>query len=368
MFFAGLVCIFSTPAAAQTLRYTRKPNAKNGKALYFNGCVACHGADGRGAPMTSTEFKRPETFPDFTRCDQTAPEPNSNWKSIIIHGGPARGFSTIMPAFGDLFTNNQVDDLIAYLRGYCKVSNWPRGELNLPRALVTEKAYPENELVVSTAVNASGAPGLTTDFIHEQSFGSRGQLEVDVPWDYQDIDHNWDSHVGDITFGWKQVIFSSLRTGSILSLQGGILPPSGSQKLGGAGTTVFEPFAAFDQLFPTNTWVQFQMGADLPRHTDISPQSLYWNTAIGQTIAGDHRLGRQWSPMVEFLGSRDLVDGAKTDWDVLPEMQVTLSRRQHVRADIGVRTPMNNTSDRSPQVYFYVLWDWADGKLWKGWK
>jgi hypothetical protein len=71
--------------------------------------------------------------------------------------------------------------------------------------------------------------------------------------------------------------------------------------------------------------------------------------------------------MVEFLTTRDLVDGAKTDWDVLPEMQVTLSRRQHVRADVGVRAPVTNTTDRSPQVVFYVLWDWADGKLWKGW-
>lgn len=353
---------------AQTLRYTRTPDAHNGRLLYFEGCVVCHGADGRGAPPASTGFKRPDTFPDFTRCDQTTPEPNANWKAVILHGGPSRGFSTIMPAFGDLLSDAQVDDLIAYLRGYCANPHWPRGELNLPRALVTEKAFPENELVISTAINASGAPGLTTDFIHEESFGKKGQLEVDVPWDYQDQDHAWDSHVGDITFGWKQVLFSSLRKGSILALQGGILPPTGSQKLGGAGTTVFEPFLAFDQLLRTNSWIQFQMGADLPRHPDISPQSLYWNTAFGQTIAGDHRLGRQWSPMVELLGSRDLVDGAKTDWDVLPEMQVTLSRRQHIRADLGVRAPFTDTAGRSPELYVYVLWDWADGKFWEGWK
>jgi len=109
------------------------------------------------------------------------------------------------------------------------------------------------------------------------------------------------------------------------------------------------------------------MGADLPHDTEISPQSLYWNTAIGQSIAGDHGLGRLWSPMVEFLAARDLEDGAKTDWDILPEMQVTLSRRQHVRANFGVRTPLTNTEGRSTQVYFYLLWDWADGKLWSGW-
>jgi hypothetical protein len=164
-------------------------------------------------------------------------------------------------------------------------------------------------------------------------------------------------------------MFSSLRTGSILALQGGVLAPTGNSRYGFTnGTTTFEPFAAFDQLFPTNTFLQFQFGADLPHRTDITPQSLFWRAAVGQTLAGDHRLGRLWSPMVEFLADRDLKDGAKTDWDVLPEMQVTISARQHVRFDLGVRTPVTNTAGRDKQLVFYLLWDWADGKLWEGWK
>lgn len=359
-----LACV----SAAQELRLARPPNVQNGRALYNSGCIACHGNAGTGAPQAATQFKRPATFPDFTRCDQTTPEQDSAWKAVIVHGGPSRGFSTIMPAFGELLSSDQIDDLVAYLRGFCTQRGWPRGELNLPRALVTEKAFPEDELVISTALNASGAPGFTTDFIHEQSFGARDQLEVDVPWDMQDQNHGYSSHAGDITFGLKHVMFSSLRTGSILSLQGGVLPPTGSTKVGGNGTTVFEPFAAFDQLFHTNTWVQFQMGAELPRHPDITPQSLFWYTALGQTWSPDHRLGRQWSPMLEFLATRDLKDGAKTDWDILPEMQLTLSRRQHIRADVGVRAPFTDAAGRSPQVELYVLWDWADGKFWEGWR
>jgi hypothetical protein len=59
--------------------------------------------------------------------------------------------------------------------------------------------------------------------------------------------------------------------------------------------------------------------------------------------------------MVEFLADRDLVTGAKTNWDVLPEMQVSLNKRHHVRASFGVRTPMNNTTGRSTQLMFYVV-------------
>ena len=353
---------------AQTLKYSKPPDAKNGERIYKNGCIACHGTSGNGAPMTSTEFKRPDTFPDFSNCSQTTPEPNIAWKAVIVYGGPARGFSQIMPSFGELLSSPEIDDVIAYMRTFCTQKGWPRGELNLPRALVTEKAFPEKEFVVSTALNASGAPGFTTDFIHEQAFGKKNQLEVDVPWNMQDQNHNWNSGIGDITFGVKRVMFSSLRTGSILALQAGILPPTGNSKRGfGAGTTTFEPFASFDQLFPTNTFFQFQMGAEIPFDQKVSPQSLFGYATVGQTLAGQHRLGREWSPMVEFLTTRDLTNEAKTDFDVLPEMQVTLSRRQHVRAALGVRAPVTNTADRTPQVVFYVLWDWADGKLWEGW-
>ena len=366
---AILVPACSSMLFSQKLKYTKPPDAKNGKVLYENGCIACHGRKGDGAPQTSVEFKQPNSFPDFTRCDQTTAETNAAYKDVIVHGGPKRGFSQIMPAFGELLSSEEIDDLIAYLRDFCPDRRWPRGELNLPRALVTEKAYPEDEVVISTAVKASGAPGFTTDVIHEQRFGMNNQIEIDVPINAQDQNHAWNSGLGDITFGVKRVMFSNLRTGSILSLQAGLLAPVGNHKYGfGNGTTTFEPFAAFDQLFPTNTFLQFQMGADLPHRTDITPQSLFWRAAVGQTFAGEQRLGRMWSPMVEFLADRDLVDGAKTNWDVLPEMQVTISARQHVRFDIGLRTPMTNTTGRDKQLVFYLLWDWADGKLWEGWK
>lgn len=361
--------LFIHPAAsAQRGSYSRPPNPAHGAVLWDTGCVACHGVHGQGAPANSTEFKRPDTFPDFSRCDQTTPEPDLEWAAVIVNGGRGRGFSTIMPAFGKLLSLDDVEDLIAYMRGFCTAAHWPRGDLNLPRAIVTEKAFPEDEFVLSTAAHATGAPGFTTDYIHEERFGKANQVEVDLPQYDQDENHQWQNGPGDVTIGLKRVLWSSLRTGSIFALQGGVLPPTGNHKLGfGNGATTFEPFAAFDQLFPTNTWFQLQMGAELPRHPNITPQSVFFYSAIGQSLAPDHRLGRLWSPMVEFLATRDLKDGARTDWDVLPEMQVTLSRRQHIDADVGVRAPFTDTAGRSSQVYFYVLWDWQDGKFWEGW-
>ena len=352
---------------AQTIKQ-RSHNVKNGERIYKSGCIACHGASGTGAPLTLTEFKRPDTFPDFTACEQTTPEPNSAWKDVIVHGGPSRGFSQIMPAFGDLLTSDEIDDVIAYLRTFCRNAHWARGELNLPLPLVTEKAFPEDEEVLRTAVNANGAPGTTTDIIHEQRFGVHNQIEVDVPIEFQKRNQSWYGGVGDATLGLKREMWSSLRTGSIFSLFGGVIVPSGNKTRGlGAGTTQFETFAAFGQLFPTNTWVQFQAGANLPVHSNIAPQSVYWRTALGQSFAPDHGLGRLWTPIVEFVASRDVVNRAITSWDVVPQMQVTISRRQHIRANVGYSKPMSNITGRQGQVIFYVLWDWADGKLTKGW-
>jgi mono/diheme cytochrome c family protein len=341
---------------------------ETGEQIYKTACVACHGPDGKGMPQAIAGFEPPDSFPDFTRCDQTTAELDNDYHAVIVHGGRYRGFSQIMPSFSEALTDEQISKVIGYLRHFCRESGWPRGELNLPRAIATEKAYPEDEEVISTAVNARGAPGNETHIIHEHRFGVHNQIEVDVPIAFQEQNRTWYGGIGDVTLGVKRVFFSSLRTGSIFALQGSVLVPSGSRTRGfGSGTTTFETFAAFDQLFKTNTFFQTQLGADLPRHTNIAPQSIFFNAAVGQTIGADHGLGRAWSPMFEFLAQRDLIDGAKTDWDVLPQLQVTLSHRQHIRGDIGVRVPVTNTFGRPVQLQLYFLWDWQDGKLTEGW-
>ena len=363
-----VVVAASQPARAQYLNYSATADARKGEEIYKSGCIACHGTEGKGAPETISAFERPDSFPDFTRCDQTTAEVNAAYKAVIVNGGPKRGFSQIMPSFREALSSQDIDDVIAYLRSFCREPHWPRGELNLPRAMVTEKAYPEDEEVISTAINAQGTPGNETHIIHEQRFGVKNQIEIDVPVAFNNINHVWYGGTGDTTLGLKRVMYSNLNTGSILSLQGGFLLPSGSRAHGlGSGTTTFEPFAAFDQVFRTDTFVQLQLGADLPFHTDISPQSIFFNSAIGQSFAADHKLGRLWTPMFEFIANRDLIDAARTNWDVLPQMQVTISRRQHIRADLGLRIPATNTMGRQKQVMFYVLWDWQDGKLTEGW-
>jgi len=367
-------CVLLTPAAHSAPPDNTALHLSTGEQIYGTACIACHGPEGKGVPAEQRGFKQPSTFPDFTRCDQTTSELNNDYRAVVTNGGPYRGFSQIMPSFKEALTPHQIDEVVRYLRGFCPTSRWPRGELNLPLALVTEKPYPEDEVVLTSGVNATGAGGVSSHVIYEQRFGVKNQLEVDVPIEFMKPDRTWYGGIGDVSAGVKHVMFSHLSSdeglgaGSIFSLQGNINIPTGNSTHGlGAGTTAFEPLAEFGQLFSTRTFIQFQTGASLPVDTSKAPQSVFWYTALGQMFPQGNGLGRLFSPMVEFLADRDLVNNTHTNWDVLPEMQVTLSRRQHVRGNVGVRVPVNYTQVRSTQVLFYVLWDWQEGSLLKGW-
>jgi mono/diheme cytochrome c family protein len=348
----------------------RYPGLKldTGKQIYEAACVACHGSTGQGMPESTVGFKKPDTFPDFTRCDQTTSELNADYKAVIVHGGPFRGFSQIMPAFGQALTDKQIDKVIEYLRGFCTDRHWAPGELNLPRALITEKAYPEDEVVLTETLNGQGAPQATTQAVYEQRFGVKNEIEVTVPFTFQDQNHTYYGGIEDSTIGVKRAFWSNIHTGSIFALQGEVSLPVGNVKRGfGSGVTEFTPFAAFGQLLPANFFVEFQGGADLPVNTRIAPQDVFYNTVLGANIAQNKGLGRLWSPMVEFLAKRDLVTGSVTTWDMVPQIEVTINKRQHIRGNVGVRIPTANTDGRQVQVMFYLLWDWQEGKLTQGW-
>ena len=71
--------------------------------------------------------------------------------------------------------------------------------------------------------------------------------------------------------------------------------------------------------------------------------------------------------MVEVLAARELADSEPTRWDLAPQLQVSLSTRQHVLLNAGVRFRVNDTQSRDAQVISYLLWDWFDGALFSGW-
>lgn len=114
---------------------------RTGDEIYREACIGCHGPSGQGQPKVIVGFDTPKTMPDFTKCDQTTPEYNRDYKAVIRDGGPERSFSQIMPSFRDALTPEQMDMVIETLRGFCKEKGWPRGEMNFPRALLRRQSH-----------------------------------------------------------------------------------------------------------------------------------------------------------------------------------------------------------------------------------
>ncbi len=242
----------------------------------------------------------------------------------------------------------------------------------MPRALVTEKAFTEDELVWTSSIEAKGAPDVSNDLVYEWQFSARNQLEIDAPIDFMRSDAGrMQSGLGDVSVGVKHVLFFDLNPrrdrGSILSVQAELVLPTGSKSKGlGTGEIQAGGFLAYDWLLPRNGFLQLQAGGDIPRHTALAPGTVYSRLAAGRSFA-QAGMGRLWSPMIELVASRDLSDGSRTDFDVIPECQVTLNQRQHIMASLGYRIAVNDRQNRSSEVMLYVLWDWLDGKLAEGW-
>ena len=69
-----------------------------------------------------------------------------------------------------------------------------------------------------------------------------------------------------------------------------------------------------------------------------------------------------YTPMLEVLGARELAQRRGGDLGSGARDQVTLSRRKHMRLDVGARIPVNErTGDRQVQLATYLLWDWYEG-------
>ncbi|MGE0444828.1 MAG: cytochrome c [Vicinamibacterales bacterium] len=361
---AGCTICQAAPSQAAASQAT---GTAPGADLYRTACAACHGIDGRGVAVALVGFDTP--LPNFTDCSFSTVEPDGDWMAVAHDGGPARGFDRRMPAFGDAMTDAELQQALDHTRRFCRDPAWPRGELNVPRALVTEKAFPENESVLTTTINATGTGLVGNEFLYEQRLGSRTQYEVVVPVQVQEgPGGGWERGLGDVAFALKRVLMHSLDRGHILSAAGEIILPTGKDTAGlGGGVTVFEPFVAFGQLLPADSFVQAQAGLELPFETASAGREAFWRVAAGRSFS-QGRFGRSWSPMVELLAARDLEDDATTHWDLVPQMQVTLNKRQHIMINAGVRFPLNERAGRRTQVITYFLWDWFDGGLLDGWR
>ena len=361
---ASLVAHAQSPALA--------PDAP-GKTIFEAACITCHGADGTGAPSSIVGFALPlpngHGFPDFNDCPTNTVEPLADWMAVVHSGGPVRGLDRHMPAFGDALSAAQIERVVRYLWTFCGNRRWPRGDLNFPRALFTEKAFPENETLFFTG-SRPGVAGVTETVIYERRYGSRGTWEVSVPFVVGEVDPGgpWHRGLGDVELSVRHTLYASVDKGRIVAVGGAVTLPTGSESLGlGAGYAIVEPFLLAGQALGANGFVHLQTGYEVwpPTSCEASTKASSPNPPAtpGPRIGGR---GRAWTPMAEADGRKAV--GRSSQWDAVPQVQVSLSKLQHVLVNVGVRVPLNGRAARKPELSTYLLWDWFDGGFFHFWR
>jgi mono/diheme cytochrome c family protein len=108
----GATVLFVVPAGA------RAADLAQGKQNYDAVCAACHGktgnADGPGAAALQVPPKR------FDDCAAMSKVTDDTMISVIKDGGAAHHLSSEMQPWGSAFDDDQVMDLVAYIRSFCK--------------------------------------------------------------------------------------------------------------------------------------------------------------------------------------------------------------------------------------------------------
>jgi mono/diheme cytochrome c family protein len=97
-------------AAAPLPRDTADAAVIRGGIAFRTYCVLCHGAEGRGDGRAAKMYTpRPANL--------TVSPFNDAYKEMIIRGGGASvGRSAFMPPWGDELTDEQIHDVVAFLR------------------------------------------------------------------------------------------------------------------------------------------------------------------------------------------------------------------------------------------------------------
>lgn len=104
-----LVLLLGDALFAQT-----KGDAKKGENLYIEKCVLCHGPQGEGWNWAKKAAKPPVPVPDLATV---APQRSAQYLfDVVKEGGEAVGKTRFMPPFGFQLSDQEVWDIVAYMR------------------------------------------------------------------------------------------------------------------------------------------------------------------------------------------------------------------------------------------------------------
>jgi mono/diheme cytochrome c family protein len=96
---------------------TDAANAEEGKKLYGQYCASCHGQSGKGdGPAAAALNPKPR---DHTDKEYMSKLSDDDLMNVIKNGGASIGKSPLMPPWGASLKDDQIKDVVAYVRSLC---------------------------------------------------------------------------------------------------------------------------------------------------------------------------------------------------------------------------------------------------------
>lgn len=112
--FSFLVAFLFLAMAAQVGLAAEKGDPKAGQAKYDILCVSCHGTSGKGdGPAAATLPVKPQNHTDGKHMNILT---DKYLFDIIKGGGVSVGKSPLMPPWGGQLTDQDISNLVAYIR------------------------------------------------------------------------------------------------------------------------------------------------------------------------------------------------------------------------------------------------------------
>ncbi len=93
-------------------------DANRGNDLYHKNCAACHGEAGKGdGPAAAALNPKPKDLADKAYMATLS---DKYLLDLVRKGGTGMGKSPLMPPMGSALTDDQIQDVIAYLRSLAR--------------------------------------------------------------------------------------------------------------------------------------------------------------------------------------------------------------------------------------------------------
>jgi cytochrome c oxidase cbb3-type subunit 3 len=100
-----------------TALFSHAADAEQGKKLYGQFCASCHGQSGKGdGPAAAALNPKPRDHTDKETMSKLSDE---ELFKVIKNGGASVGKSPLMPAWGASLKDEQIRDVMAYVRTLC---------------------------------------------------------------------------------------------------------------------------------------------------------------------------------------------------------------------------------------------------------